>query len=61
MCFAGFVFACFVFASVFVSEEGEPSRVCQATVSKQAIISSTPLKYAYVWLSVHVLRARRNV
>lgn len=48
MCFAGFVFACFVFASVFISEEGEPSRVCQAPVSMQAIISSAPLKSMYV-------------
>lgn len=48
MCFAGFVFACFVFVGVFISEEGEPSRVCQAPVSMQAIISSTPLKFTYV-------------
>lgn len=61
MCFAGFVFACFVFASVFISEEGEPSWVCQAPVSMQAIISPTPLKSMYVWGNVHVLRAHRGV
>lgn len=61
MCFAGFAFACFVFASVFISEEGEPSRVCQAPVSMQAIISSTPLKSMYVWGSVHVPSAHHNV
>lgn len=38
MCVAGFVFACFVFANVFVSD-GEPSRVCQAPVSMKALIS----------------------
>lgn len=45
MCFSGFVFACFVFAGVFISDEGEPRReprkVCQAPVSVQAIISSS--------------------
>lgn len=45
MCFSGFVFACFVFAGVFISDEGEPRReprkVCQAPVSMQAIISSS--------------------
>lgn len=56
-----FVFACFVFASIFISEEGEPSRVCQAPVSMQAIISPTPLKSMYVWGSVHVHHARRGV
>lgn len=40
MCFAGFVFACFVFANVFVSD-GEPSRVCQAPVSMKALISAS--------------------
>lgn len=32
-------FVCFVFASVFISDE-EPGRVCQAPVSMQAIISA---------------------
>ncbi len=45
MCFIGFVFACFVFAGVFISDEGEPRReprrVCQAPVSMQAIISAS--------------------
>lgn len=45
MCFNGFVFACFVFAGVFISDEGEPRRkprrVCQAPVSMQAIISAS--------------------
>lgn len=40
-----FVFACFVFAGVFISDEGaqrrEPRRVCQAPVSMQAIISAS--------------------
>lgn len=33
-------FACFVFAGVFISDV-EPSRVCQAPVSMQAIISAS--------------------
>lgn len=41
MCFIGFVFACFVFAGVFISDEGAPRRVCQAPVSMQAIISAS--------------------
>lgn len=61
MCFAGFAFVCFVFVSVFISEEGEPSWVCQAPVSMQAIISPTPLKSMYVWGNVHVLRAHPGV
>lgn len=43
MCFTGFVFACFIFVGVFISDEGKPRRkprrVCQAPVSMQAIIS----------------------
>lgn len=54
MCFIGFVFACFVFASVFISDEGEPSRVCQAPVSMQAIISASFEVYVCVCLSVYV-------
>lgn len=41
MCFIGFVFACFVFAGIFISDEGAPRRVCQAPVSMQAIISAS--------------------
>lgn len=54
MCFIGFVFACFVFASVFISDEGEPSRVCQAPVSMQAIISASFEVNVCVCLSVCV-------
>lgn len=54
MCFAGFVFACFVFASVFISDEGEPSRMCQAPVSMQAIISVSFEVHVCVCLSVYV-------
>lgn len=58
MCFIGFfVFACFVFAGVFISDEGEPRReprrVCQAPVSMQAIISASFEVYVCV-LSVYV-------
>lgn len=46
MCFVGFfIFACFVFAGVFILDQGEPGRepmrVCQASVSMQAIISAS--------------------
>lgn len=53
MSFIGFVFACFVFASVFISDEGEPSRVCQAPFSMQAIISASFEVNVCVCVCVH--------
>lgn len=46
-------FACFVFAGVFISDV-EPSRVCQAPVSMQAIISASFEVCACVWACMHV-------
>lgn len=46
-------FACFVFASVFISD-GESGRVCQASVSMQAIISAPFEVCACVWVCMHV-------
>lgn len=46
-------FACFVFASVFISD-GEPGRVCQVPVSMQAIISAPFEVCACVWARMHV-------
>lgn len=49
-----FVLACFVFVSVFISDEGGPRRVCQAPVSMQAIISPVLWSPMYVCKSAHV-------
>lgn len=53
-----FEFACFVFASVFISDEGGPCRVCQTPVSMQAIISPvlwSPCMCARVCMCLYLL------
>lgn len=63
MCFSGFVFACFVFVGVFISDEGEPGRVCQAPVRMEAIISSSFDVYVCVHgecVSIVVLKQRAS-